>query len=173
VTDRRRSRWLDLAARQRQWQIERQLPELKAGLEAERQAAAEHEQAQRRLAAAHEERRQTLARVAFAADVLSRHASHALRLETTEAQARQEADETAREAQALRAQAQAILSERDALRDRLERADERAAADERRRAAREHDELWLVRARPSLAATTTTAPRAGRTARNEEGGHED
>jgi hypothetical protein len=144
-------RCLDLAVRQREWQIEEKLPELRASLEQEQRTEAEHRRAEDKLQAAHEARRGTLGRATFAADALTRHAAYAAHLRAVESEAREAADLARQEAESLRAQALEVVSERDAMSERIEALAEQAAADARRSAAREQDEAWLLRARPAAA----------------------
>jgi flagellar biosynthesis chaperone FliJ len=81
----------------------------------------------------------------FDADALMRYALYAARLHEALADARAQADAARETSERLRMQARGLLAERDAYRQRLERSMDEVDVEAKRRAARDHDELWLLR----------------------------
>jgi predicted nucleic acid-binding Zn-ribbon protein len=140
-----RSGWLDLAVRQRQWQVELQQPALREALDAERDATHQQQSAQARLREAELAQRGATQSKVFTVDALTRHAAYAGHLK----QALDTADEQARQATEaaddLRGKAQALLAERDALHRHMQAVEAQVRAQAQRRESREHDEHWLLR----------------------------
>ena len=148
------SRWMHLAMRHRQWQVEQQLPDLKEKQKEEIQADTAECDAQQGLLAAHVSRNTTLRHACFSAQSLGLHLSYAARLNGSLTQAKAQAAQARHAAEALRTQARSLVSERDALQKRLELSHKAAQADAAKQAGREYDELWLLR----RASATSCAP---------------
>lgn len=142
-----RQRWLDLAMRQRRWQVDEQLPGLAGSVAAQARAERERDAAGDRVDHAHRERRGLLSGGSFSSEQLALHAAQAVRARAALLAAEDEAARAGEEASRRRAQAQALLAERDAYAQRLEEALARARQEAVRRQLREHDELWLARLR--------------------------
>jgi hypothetical protein len=149
-----RTGWLDLAIRQRQWQVELQQPELRNALTTEQQADQQRQRAQAQAERAEQAQRATVGGGVFTADLLARHAAYASHLQHALADAQAQAEQATLAADELRGQAQALLAERDALQRHRAALQDAARAQAQQRQAREHDEHWLLRRTPPA----TTAP---------------
>ena len=138
-------RWLDLAARARQWSLDEQGQQLHLARDAEERAQAERDEHTNALDAAHAGQRELMRGDAFGAAELARHArfEHTLRVQAAQSeaallQARQEADQ-------LRSAMQNTLGERDAYQHRSEQLLQRQREEQARASVRQLDEAWLMR----------------------------
>jgi len=153
MNGRRNTRWLDLAVKARQWAIDAQGQELKEAQTTARQAETRQQQASRTLVQAQAGRSAVLLRETFAAADLADHGAYEGRLRVECEAARQRMLEAQDQEQAVRGQVMENLSQRDALAGCLEKVHLADRLDEARRAAREHDELWLLRAGSTMEAS--------------------
>lgn len=138
-------RWLELAARARQWSLDEQGQQLHLARDAEERAQAERDGHTNALDAAHAGQRELMRSDAFGAAELARHArfEHALRVQAAQSeaallQARQEADQ-------LRSAMRNTLGERDAYQHRSELLRQRQREEQARATVRQLDETWLMR----------------------------
>lgn len=141
----RPQRWLNLAARARQWALDEQGQHLHHARHAEDEAQALHDRHAQALEAAHAGQSELLRAEAFSAADLARHArfEHALRGQSAQSeaalqQARQQADH-------LRAAMQHTLSERDAYQHRCDQLLQHQRQEQARADVRQLDEAWLTR----------------------------
>ena len=151
MSGRKHHRWLDLAARSRQWTLDEQGPALLQARQAEDRAQALHEAHARSLAGAHLAQRELLSCSHFRAIDMSQQAAfeHAMRQLTQHSeialkQARDEADE-------VREDMKQAMAERDAYRHRVDQLAKNLKQRQARDAVRQLDELWLLRRPPAIA----------------------
>jgi hypothetical protein len=144
MNQRRNTRWLELAVKARQWAVDAQGQELKLAQAATRSAEATEQQARHTLAHALAGRSAVLSRASFAATELADHGAYEGRLRLQIDAAAERALQAQGEEQSVREQVIESVSQRDALAGCRDKAHLANREDEARRAAREHDELWLI-----------------------------
>ena len=138
-------RWLDLAARARQWALDEQGQHLHRARHAEDSAQARRDHDAQALDAAHAGQRELLRAGAFGAADLAGHARFELALRGQAAQSEAAWQHARQETDDVRAAMQNTLSERDAYQHRSDQLLQRQREDQARASVRELDETWLMR----------------------------